>query len=113
WGDGTTQTVQGPGSGVQVSHVYTDAGSYTPSVTATDKDSATGPAVSQTVAIVSVELQGGDLVVGGTTGDDHITIQPVDANGTVDVVINGQDQGTFVPTGKVVVYGQAGNDLIE
>jgi Ca2+-binding RTX toxin-like protein len=31
----------------------------------------------------------------------------------VDVVINGQDQGTFTPTGQVVVYGQAGNDQIQ
>jgi Ca2+-binding RTX toxin-like protein len=51
--------------------------------------------------------------VGGTTGNDVITVQPADANGTVDVVINGQDQGTFVPTGQVVVYGQSGDDVIQ
>jgi PKD repeat protein len=113
WGDGSTDTVQGPASGVQVTHVFTAVGPSTVSVTATDKDNGTGAAASQAVSVVAAELQDGDLFVGGTTGDDHITIQPADANGTVDVVVNGQDQGTFVPTGKVVAYGQAGNDLIE
>jgi hypothetical protein len=113
WGDGSTQTVQGPGSGVQVAHTFAAAGSYGVSATATDKDNGTGPAAGQAVTVVPAELQGGDLLVGGTTGDDTITIQPADASGTVDVVINGQDQGTFVPTGQVVVYGQAGNDLIQ
>jgi hypothetical protein len=113
WGDGSTLTVQGPGSGAQAVHVYAAAGSYTVAVTATDKDGGTGAAATQVVTVVPAELQGGDLVVGGTTGDDTITVQPADANGAVDVVINGQDQGTFVPTGQVVVYGQAGDDVIQ
>jgi hypothetical protein len=113
WADGSTQTVQGPGSGVQVAHTFTAAGPFNVSATATDKDNGTGPAASQAVTVVPAELQGGDLLVGGTTGDDTITIQPADASGKVDVVINGQDQGTFVPTGQVVVYGQTGNDVIQ
>jgi chitinase len=113
WGDGTTQTVQGPASGIQVTHVFTTVGSVSVSATATDKDGGTSAAVSQTVTVIAAELQGGDLIVGGTTGDDHVVIQPTDTSGTVDVVLNGLDLGTFVPTGKVVVYGQAGNDLIE
>jgi PKD repeat protein len=113
WGDGSTDTVQGPASGVQVVHVYTDTGLFTPSVTATDKDGGSGDATGPAVSIAAAELQNGDLVIGGTTGDDHITIQPVDADGTVDVIVNGQDQGTFAPTGKIVVNGLAGNDVIE
>jgi hypothetical protein len=106
WGDGTTQTVQGPGSGVQVDHVFTAAGPYTVTATATDKDAGTSAAATLAVRVVTAELQGGDLYVGGTTGDDQVTVQPADANGTVDVVVNGVDQGTFVPTGQVVVFGQ-------
>jgi hypothetical protein len=113
WGDGATQTVVGSGSGVQVAHTFTATGSFSVSATATDKDNGTGSAAGATVTVVSAELQGGDLLVGGTTGDDTITVAPADASGTVDVVVNGQDQGTFVPTGQVVVYGQAGNDLIQ
>jgi hypothetical protein len=112
WGDGSTQTLQGPASGVQASHVYTGGTSAVISVVATDAYGDTGTA-SQAVAINAVELQGTDLVVGGTTGDDVITIQPADANGTVDVVINGQDQGTYYPTGQLIVYGQSGNDVIQ
>ncbi len=113
WGDGSTQTVLGPASGVTVAHVYTAAGSDTVSVTATDQDGGTSPAATTSVAIAAVALEGGDLYVSGTTGTDTILVQPADANGTIDVVINGQDQGTFVPTGQVVVYGQAGDDTIQ
>jgi Ca2+-binding RTX toxin-like protein len=63
--------------------------------------------------VSAVTLEGSDLFVGGTTGNDVITVKPVDNIGTVDVVINGQDQGTFVPTGQIVVYGQQGNDVIQ
>jgi hypothetical protein len=112
WGDGSTQTLQGPGSGVQASHVYTGGTSAVISVVATDANGNPGTA-SQAVGVYAVDLQGTDLVVGGTTGDDTITIQPADVNGTVDVVINGQDQGTYYPTGQVVVYGQSGNDVIQ
>jgi hypothetical protein len=112
WGDGTTQTVQASTFSIQVSHVFTATGSLSVSVTATDKDGDTSVAATQAITLVLAELQGGDLYVGGTASDDTITIHPVDANGTVDVIVNGQDQGTFVPTGQIVVYGQAGNDQI-
>ena len=111
WGDGSTQTIQG-GASVSVTHAFAAAGPYSVYATATDQDGNTG-SVRQLVQVVTAELQGGDLYVGGTTGDDVITIQPADTNGTVDVVVNGQDQGPFVPTGQVVVYGQTGNDVIQ
>src|SRR4029453_10898891 len=69
------------------------------------------------VAVVAAEVQGGVVAVGGTTGDDQITLSPADG-GTVRVVLNGVDLGTFLPIvagggqGSVVVYGQAGNDQI-
>jgi chitinase len=113
WGDGSTQTVQGASSGVQVTHTFTAAGPVNVSATTTDEDNITSAAVSQAVTVVPAELQGPDLFVGGTVGNDTITIQPANTSGGVDVVINGQDQGTLTPTGQVVVYGQAGNDQIQ
>jgi hypothetical protein len=113
WGDGSTQTVSGPASGVTVAHVFTATGSYTVTANATDKDGGTSEDASQSISIVVAELQGGDLVVGGSTGDDAITIQPIDENGTLGVALNGVDQGSFVPTGRVIVFGQAGNDVIQ
>lgn len=112
WGDGSTQTVAGA-SLVTVTHVFTAVGSYTVTANATDKDGGISEDVSRAVFIVAAELQGGDLVVGGSTDDDVITIQQVDENGTLGVVVNGVDQGTFVPSGHVVVFGQAGNDVIQ
>ncbi len=113
WGDGTTQTVNGPGSLAQATHVFAGAGTYTVSVTATDKDGATGPAVTQTVQVDLAQLQGGDLVVGGSTGDDVIVLRPADAAAAVQVTWNGVDLGAFNPTGKVLVYGGDGNDTIQ
>jgi ribosomal protein L35AE/L33A/urease beta subunit len=113
WGDGTTQSVNGPGSLAQATHVFTGAGTFTVSVTATDKDGATGLAVTQTVQVDLVQLQGGDLVVGGSAGDDTIVLRPADAAGAVQVTWNGVDLGAFNPTGKVLVYGGDGNDTIQ
>jgi hypothetical protein len=112
WGDGSTQTLQGTASSVQAAHLYTGGTGAVISVTATDAYGDTGTA-SQAVVVLAVDLQGTDLVVGGTTGDDVITIQPADANGDVNVVINSQNQGNYYVAGQVVVYGQSGNDVIQ
>src|SRR5262249_47163259 len=56
-------------------------------------------------------LGGTALVVGGTTGADTIAITPA-GDGAVRVKVNGTMQGTFAPTGRIIVYGQAGNDII-
>ncbi len=112
WGDGNTQTVTGPAGGVQLEHLYTASGGYTVSATATDKDGGTSAAATRGITIVAAQLQGGDLVVGGTTGADTITLSRV-SGGSVRAVVNGQNLGTFAVSGTVVAYGQAGNDRIE
>jgi hypothetical protein len=114
-GNGTVdQTVTGP-SGVTVPHTYTDTGTYTVKVTATDQPGCTSP-VAQTTVTIHVALLQPDpcelgkqaLFVGGTTGNDNIVISPT--GGAVEVQINGASAGTFTPTGRIVVYAQAGND---
>jgi large repetitive protein len=112
WGDGTSSTIAGPGSGVQLAHTWVAAGSYTVRVTATDKDGGAGSA-TQGIAVKVVELQNGNLVVGGTNAGERITIKPADRNGGLQVQFNGASQGVFTPTGDVIVYGQAGDDTIE
>jgi uncharacterized repeat protein (TIGR01451 family) len=53
------------------------------------------------------------LVVIGTTGRDAIDIAPASADGTqVEVSVNGVVQGTFAPTGHILVFGVAGTDSI-
>jgi Ca2+-binding RTX toxin-like protein len=52
------------------------------------------------------------LFVGGTTGNDAIVVSPA-TGGAVQVQINGASVGTFTPTGRIVVYAQAGNDDVQ
>jgi Ca2+-binding RTX toxin-like protein len=50
-------------------------------------------------------------VVGGTTGNDVIKFSK-DRSGGVKVVLNKVTLGVFTPTGRVVAFGQGGNDDI-
>ena len=52
-----------------------------------------------------------DLVISGTPGNDTITVSS-GAGSQVIVVMNGVHYGPFVPTGRIVAYGYAGNDSI-
>jgi titin len=124
WGDGSgLQTVPrtaGNGSGVNVDHVFATTGTYTMAVTATDKDSGTSAVASRTVTITAVALQTDAcdptktaLVVGGTTGNDAILFNPGSGPGDVQVIVNGVSQGTFSPTGRIIAYGQGGDDDIQ
>jgi hypothetical protein len=113
WGDGTTQTVVGASSGVQVSHVFAVTGGLRVAATATDKDGGTGPSAGSMIVVGQVELEGPDLYVSATAGNGVITLQQLDSYGTVDVVINGSDQGLYSPTGQVVVYSPSGTEQIQ
>jgi VCBS repeat-containing protein len=112
WGDGSQQTVNGL-SGQQVDHVYAANGTYWVRATATEKDGGVSSIAEQSISIVAVELQDGDLVVGGTTSGDTINLKVADQSGGVKVTINGALQGTFNPTGRILVYAQAGIDNVK
>jgi len=123
WGDGSTTSgavAETNGSGaVNASHVYTASGTYTVTLTVTDKDGGT-TSVCKQVIVVAAELQtdAADptktaLVVGGTTGDDLIQFGPGGNTGDIVVTINGVSLGTFYPTGRIIAFGQAGNDDIQ
>src|SRR5438445_2568811 len=109
WGDGSTQTIAGP-SGLQLDHVYSDTGSYTVQVTATDKDGGVSDVASQSMTVESIQMQGNALVVGGTLANDKIIFTPDGDSGGVKVSVNGVSQGPFTPT-RIVAYGQAGDDI--
>ena len=53
------------------------------------------------------------LLVRGTAGNDTITITPSGNSGAVTVTLNGTSLGTFNPSGRVIVYGLAGDDDIQ
>jgi ELWxxDGT repeat protein len=74
WGDSTTETVSGA-SGLMADHQYATTGSFVISVTATNlADNVTSAASTLTDNITLTEVQGGDLAVGGLTGNDAYAI---------------------------------------
>ncbi|MEX2139004.1 MAG: hypothetical protein WD894_07065 [Pirellulales bacterium] len=53
------------------------------------------------------------LVVGGTLASDSIVFNPGATAGEVAVSLNGASLGTFQPTGRLIVYAQAGDDDVQ
>jgi ELWxxDGT repeat protein len=118
WGDGTPAQPVAPSPTAGVGHVFTQAGTYTVSVTAADEDGLATTA-TWSITIRAVELQRDpndptltDLVVGGTTGPDTILFSNGSTPGSVRVSLDGAALGTFNPTGRIIAFGQAGNDQI-
>lgn len=111
WGDGSpVLEVSGPAA-VNVGHAYAAAGSRTVRLTVIDAAGHRGTAthaIQTTTTLVGAE----GLFVGGTAGNDVITLAATNPLGTdVTVTVNGVNQGTFTP-GWVHVYGGAGNDAL-
>jgi Ca2+-binding RTX toxin-like protein len=81
----------------------------------TDNGGLSGTATATIQVVIAAELPDPcdpakqALFVGGTTGNDDILLLPWSGDG-VSVLYFGVGFGTFAPTGRVVVYGQAGND---
>lgn len=112
WGDGQSETVSGPASGITRSHTYTSTGSRSVTVRATDRDDGTSSPESASIAVTTANIQDGSLFIGGTVNGDTIDIHPANSSGGIAVTVNGSSAGAFAPTGDIVVYGQAGNDAI-
>jgi PKD repeat protein len=117
FGDGTVVTTTGvPAGPVSASHAYTTSGHYVVKLTVSSAGSSAS--VSTPIDITAVELQadpfgGTALVVGGTTGADTIVFDSADWWGaSIRLKINGVVQGNYSPTGRLIAYGQAGNDVI-
>jgi ELWxxDGT repeat protein len=118
WGDGSPVQSVVTNQSAGANHVFTQAGTYAVVVTATDKDGgATTATWSIKVSAVALEPDPNnpaltDLVVGGTTGADTILFLSGSAPGSVQVNLNGSALGSFKPTGRIIAFGQAGNDQI-
>lgn len=70
------------------------------------------PAAAGSVYLIDDATRPGKsaLVVNGTDGDDRIQLAPAD--GAVHVYFSGVWKGAFSPTGRIVIFGYAGNDWI-
>jgi Ca2+-binding RTX toxin-like protein len=117
WGDGSSE---GPfhGAGAVVHpHVYTAPGSYTVTLTTVDKDGGVSAPVTKTVTVVQLVADvcgsaGKTLLVGGTSGDDVITVGP-GTSSTIAVTVNGVAESVPVSAfATVVVTAGAGNDTV-
>jgi MBG domain (YGX type)/Bacterial Ig-like domain (group 3)/Putative Ig domain/PKD domain/RTX calcium-binding nonapeptide repeat (4 copies) len=133
WGDGDTMSSNSaPDGTVSAAHVYTAPGTYVLTLTVTN---SFGQSVAANLSVVvsatalaadPFDPTKTDLYVGGTPGNDCIVVKPVcntgrendddgdDGSGPVprpvQVWVNGVSQGVFLPTGRIVVYGLAGDD---
>jgi hypothetical protein len=122
----------------RAAHAYADEGVYTVTIAVTDDEGATASdgftvtvtnaapfgagamgSASLPVTIQAVALQPDPvdpaktaLVVGGTNGNDEIKFITDKASGGVKLQINRVTLGPFVPTGRLVAYGLAGDDDI-
>jgi PKD repeat protein len=118
WGDGTSEgPFHGPGAVVRP-HVYPAPGSYTVTLTSTDKDGGVSAVATRTVTVVQLVADvcgsaGRTLLIGGTAGDDVIAVGPGTSSSAVAVTVDGVTESVPVASfATVVVTAGAGNDSI-
>jgi hypothetical protein len=87
-------------------------------VTATDEYGHVSQAATLTIKVVPVAVETNPfnknqtaIFVGGTTGNDTITLTPSGKNG-IDVTLDGVNEGVFTTSRPVIVFGQGGKDSV-
>jgi uncharacterized delta-60 repeat protein len=104
------ETLTGP-SGLEVTHIFPLARTYTIIVTARDKDGGTSAPVSQSLRVAVAQMQGDDLAIGGTITSDRFALTLGAANGVI-AVLNGRNVGTFTVPGNINLFAAGGIDLL-
>jgi uncharacterized delta-60 repeat protein/uncharacterized repeat protein (TIGR01451 family) len=112
-------TLLNSGPGAHIEFVPETSGTYTIRFTVTDDDGDIGAAQHQ-LSVSAVGTQADDcepgstaLVIGGTAEGDQIVASPGVTAGTIMVTLNGILSGPYQPTGRIIVYGLAGDDNIQ
>ncbi len=93
---------------LSVNHTYVTTGNFTVSLSVKNS-SGQVTTVTKAVGVSSAAVQNGNLIVGGTTGDDVVDVTS-GKNGAVKVSINGGAAVSYNPTGHIVLLGGDGND---
>ena len=112
WGDGSSETVVEPSSGVTCSHFWTDFGSYTIGVYATDKDGAAGLTAMHTIIIANT----GAVTINGDAFSAIVNnnIQIDRVGGKERILVDGKTVlNTLAANLNVLaINGQTGNDTL-
>jgi acrosin len=121
WGDSSSTSVTGL-TGITATHDFTAAGTYTVTLTATDKDGGVSQSVSQSVSVFATpQLENGVLAIPGTATAAAFTLTPVLPTGassysmkvTRIIGTTSTNLGTFVvPSGLIEVLGGPGTDAV-
>ncbi len=115
----SSRLLQPPKRALAPSHLYLNSGIYTVTLTVTDREGAVASVEHEiVVSVSSIVPMTGDpsrtaLLIGGTTGNDHIIVTTADIPGGYDVRINHVLLGTFYPTGQILIFSQAGDDNVQ
>jgi ELWxxDGT repeat protein len=119
WGDGSPTATVSAGSILMLNHVYQHTGVYTITATATDDDGMKSSATTTSITISPVAIEPDplnpaltDLVAGGSISNSVISFVSGTQAGSVTVLINGVNEGTYDPTGAIFAYGQSNADVI-
>jgi Ca2+-binding RTX toxin-like protein len=112
FGDGQSSLLTGQGETIVLDHIYSTSGTYTISLTVTDKDGGS-TTTSHDINVAQVILVDGDLVVGATQGNDRVIVSDAGAD-TVFVRVNNQRLGPFSEPvgGQIILVGGTGSDRI-
>jgi Ca2+-binding RTX toxin-like protein len=99
-------------------HRFLNTGVFTVSASVRDddggSDSKSITVKVKTAGLISDPYSSGKtaLAVGGTGGKNKIILTQNDSPGFIDVYVDGSFEGSFAPTGHVIVDGGAGDDII-
>jgi Ca2+-binding RTX toxin-like protein len=115
WGDGWGSTSVRASSGDEIAHVFEQPGTYTVTVSATDKDGGESPEVTFQVTVYESMVRGNTVLFGGTTGNDQIEVRQIGFD-NVRFIRNGDVRAEYQlgdpANSTVVVYGDDGDDQI-